>query len=192
MSKNEVLKVEVTALESITNIEVAESVIKKYKDVAGESLYRIGQILDKVQKDKLTDDIVKWGTEKFGFKKAYIYQLIKVSNEFTTEQFNLFGASKLAQIGTNARLIKLEQEKGVSPESSLSQIKDSIHDLNLEARGETPKEKNVTPRKLSPKQEAQRVACHNNAMKRAIDTLLADGKTKEEIRTMFESLLQIA
>lgn len=192
MAKNEVLKVEVTSLENITTIEGAETAIKKYKDVAGESLYRIGQILDKVQKDKLTTDIVKWGNEKFGFKKAYIYQLIKVSNEFTTEQFNLFGAAKLAQIGTNARLKKLEQEKGVTPDASLSQIKDSIHELNAEAKGENPKEKNITPRKLSPKQEAKRAASHNNAMKRAIDTLLDDGKTKEEIRTLFESLLQIA
>ena len=177
------------------NIDEITSIIKKtdaeitnLKDGIGKRLFGIGILLKDVRDRKLagiyTDKagktrIIKvedWASKAFGYSKSYTLGLVKVATNFSADLCDAYGASKLIQIGTREHLKKLEKEHGITPTSTLADVKQAI---KSEKEGK-PK----TAEQVEREQER-----HAHALKVAIETLTNDGKSKEDIRKMVEAIL---
>lgn len=177
------------------NIDEITGVIKKtdaeistLKDGIGKRLFGIGVLLKDVRDRKLagiyTDKAGKtrnikvedWAHDVFGYSKSYTLGLVKVASNFNADLCDAYGASKLIQIGTKEHLNKLQKEHGITPASTLSDVKEAIK-----------AEKAAKPRTAEQVERDQER--HAQALKVAIETLTNDGKSKEDIRKMVESIL---
>lgn len=177
------------------NIDEITGVIKKtdaeitnLKDGIGKRLFGIGVLLKDVRDRKLagiyTDKAGKtrnikvedWAHDTFGYSKSYTLGLVKVASNFSADLCDAYGASKLIQIGTRDHLKKLQEEHGITPASTLSDVKQAIK----EEKTSKPK----TAEQVERDQER-----HAQALKVAIETLVKDGKSKEDVRKMVEAIL---
>ena len=177
------------------NIDEITGVIKKtdaeistLKDGIGKRLFGIGVLLKDVRDRKLagiyTDKAGKtrnikvedWAHDTFGYSKSYTLGLVKVASNFNADLCDAYGASKLIQIGTRDHLKKLQAEQGITPASTLADVKQAIK-----------AEKAAKPRTAEQVERDQEK--HANALKSSIETLLNDGKSKEDIRKMVEAIL---
>lgn len=169
-------------------IHKADGEIANLKDGIGKRLFAIGVLLKDVRDRKLagvyTDKAGKvrnikvedWASAEFGYSKSYTLGLVKVATNFNAELCDKYGASKLIQIGTKDHLEKLETEQGITENSTLSDIKDAIK-----------AEKTSKPK--TAEQVEREHERHQQALKVAIETLIADGKNKDEVRKMVEAFL---
>lgn len=177
------------------NIDEITGIIKKtdaeitnLKDGIGKRLFGIGVLLKDVRDRKLagiyTDKAGKtrnikvedWANDTFGYSKSYTLGLVKVASNFSADLCDAYGASKLIQIGTRDHLKKLQAEQGITPNSTLADVKQAIK----AEKAEKPK----TAEQVEREQER-----HAQALKVAIETLVSDGKSKEDVRKMVESIL---
>lgn len=177
------------------NIDEITGVIKKtdaeistLKDGIGKRLFGIGVLLRDVRDRKLagiyTDKagktrnikVEEWAHDTFGYSKSYTLGLVKVASNFNADLCDAYGASKLIQIGTKEHLNKLQKEHGITPASTLSDVKEAIK-----------AEKAAKPRTAEQVEREQER--HAQALKVAIETLINDGKSKEDIRKMFQAIL---
>lgn len=177
------------------NIDEITGVIKKtdfeinnLKDGIGKRLFGIGVLLKDVRDRKLagiyTDKAGKthnikvedWAHDTFGYSKSYTLGLVKVASNFSADLCDAYGASKLIQIGTRDHLKKLQDEQGITPASTLADVKQAIK-----------AEKAAKPRTAEQVEREQER--HAQALKVAIETLTNDGKSKEDIRKMVEAIL---
>lgn len=63
-----------------------EATIKSLMGTAATALLSIGQLLNEAREEFDTgNDFLVWAREQFDFKKAYVYRLMKVADEFTPE-----------------------------------------------------------------------------------------------------------
>lgn len=179
-------------LNAIKNSDDAVTAIKHYQKIGSMALYNIGEILWKVQENKLVDDIVAWGEMQFQYKKAFIYQLIACVKQFTPEQVGSYGVAKLAAIGSSQNLKKLEETQNICPLSTLKEVKDAKREMRGEeqtakklAKGEEVPSKPV----LTEEQEAEQERDKNiksviNKMKKALKYLEGMGLTRDDILNM--------
>ena len=177
------------------NIDEITGVIKKtdaeistLKDGIGKRLFGIGVLLKDVRDRKLagiyTDKagktrnikVEEWAHDTFGYSKSYTLGLVKVASNFNADLCDAYGASKLIQIGTKEHLNRLQKEHGITPASTLSDVKEAIK-----------AEKKAKPRTAEQVERDQER--HAQALKVAIETLTNDGKSKEDIRKMVEAIL---
>lgn len=177
------------------NIDEITGVIKKtdaeistLKDGIGKRLFGIGVLLRDVRDRKLagiyTDKAGKtrnikvedWAHDTFGYSKSYTLGLVKVASNFSADLCDAYGASKLIQIGTKEHLNRLQKEHGITPASTLSDVKEAIK-----------AEKAAKPRTAEQVERDQER--HAQALKVAIETLVNDGKSKDDIIKMVESIL---
>ena len=177
------------------NIDEITGVIKKtdaeistLKDGIGKRLFGIGVLLKDVRDRKLagiyTDKagktrnikVEEWAHDTFGYSKSYTLGLVKVASNFSADLCDAYGASKLIQIGTKEHLNRLQKEHGITPASTLSDVKEAIK-----------AEKAAKPRTAEQVERDQER--HAQALKVAIETLVNDGKSKEDIRKMVEAIL---
>lgn len=177
------------------NIDEITGVIKKtdaeistLKDGIGKRLFGIGVLLKDVRDRKLagiyTDKagktrnikVEEWAHDTFGYSKSYTLGLVKVASNFNADLCDAYGASKLIQIGTKEHLNRLQKEHGITPASTLSDVKEAIK-----------AEKAAKPRTAEQVERDQER--HAQALKVAIETLVKDGKSKEDIRKMVEAIL---
>ena len=177
------------------NIDEITGVIKKtdaeistLKDGIGKRLFGIGVLLKDVRDRKLagiyTDKagktrnikVEEWAHDTFGYSKSYTLGLVKVASNFSADLCDAYGASKLIQIGTKEHLNRLQKEHGITPASTLSDVKEAIK-----------AEKAAKPRTAEQVERDQER--HAQALKVAIETLTNDGKSKEDIRKMVEAIL---
>lgn len=176
-------------IDEITDcIRKTDSEIGNLKEGIGKRLFGIGILLKDVRDRKLagiyTDKAGKtrnikvedWAKNTFGYSKSYTLGLVKVATNFTADLCDAYGASKLIQIGTREHLNKLNKEHGITPASTLEDVKKAIK----AEKDEKPKTAEQVER------EHER---HEQALKVAIETLVSDGKSKDEIRKMVESIL---
>ena len=171
-----------------STIVKADQEILNLKDGIGKRLFGIGVLLKDVRDRKLagiyTDKAGKtrnikvedWAKDVLGYSKSYTLGLIKVANNFNAELCDKYGATKLIQIGTKDHLEKLESEQGITENSTLADIKDAIK-----------AEKTSKPK--TAEQVEREHERHQQALKVAIETLIADGKNKDEVRKMVEAFL---
>lgn len=177
------------------NIDEITGVIKKtdaeimnLKDGIGKRLFGIGVLLKDVRDRKLagiyTDKAGKtrnikvedWAHDTFGYSKSYTLGLVKVASNFSADLCDAYGASKLIQIGTRDHLKKLQNEQGITPASTLADVKAAIK-----------AEKDAKPR--TAEQVERDHERHAQALKVAIENIINDGKSKEDIRKMVEAIL---
>lgn len=177
------------------NIDEITGIIKKtdeeitnLKDGIGKRLFGIGVLLKDVRDRKLagiyTDKAGKtrnikvedWAHNTFGYSKSYTLGLVKVASNFSADICDVYGASKLIQIGTRDHLNKLQKEQGITPASTLADVKAAIK-----------AEKDAKPR--TAEQVEREHERHAQALKVAIENLTNDGKSKEDIRKMVEAIL---
>lgn len=177
------------------NIDEITGVIKKtdaeistLKDGIGKRLFGIGVLLKDVRDRKLagiyTDKagktrnikVEEWAHDTFGYSKSYTLGLVKVASNFNADLCDAYGASKLIQIGTKEHLNRLQKEHGITPASTLSDVKEAIK-----------AEKAAKPRTAEQVERDQER--HAQALKVAIETLVKDGKSKEDISKMVEAIL---
>ena len=177
------------------NIDEITGVIKKtdaeistLKDGIGKRLFGIGVLLKDVRDRKLagiyTDKagktrnikVEEWAHDTFGYSKSYTLGLVKVASNFNADLCDAYGASKLIQIGTKEHLNRLQKEHGITPASTLSDVKEAIK-----------AEKAAKPRTAEQVEREQER--HAQALKVAVETLTNDGKSKEDIRKMVEAIL---
>ena len=176
-------------IEEITDvIRKTDAEISNLKEGIGKRLFGIGVLLKDVRDRKLagiyTDKSGKtrnikvedWASRTFGYSKSYTLGLVKVATNFSADLCDAYGASKLIQIGTRDHLEKLQKEHGITPASSLTEVKEAIK-----------AEKADKPR--TAEQVEREHERHAHALKVAIETLVQDGKSKEDIRKMVESIL---
>lgn len=169
-------------------IKKTDAEISTLKDGIGKRLFGIGVLLRDVRDRKIagiyTDKAGKtrnikvedWAHDTFGYSKSYTLGLVKVASNFSADLCDAYGASKLIQIGTKEHLNRLQKEHGITPASTLSDVKEAIK-----------AEKAAKPRTAEQVERDQER--HAQALKVAIETLVKDGKSKEDIRKMFESIL---
>ena len=177
------------------NIDEITGIIKKtdaeistLKDGIGKRLFGIGVLLRDVRDRKLagiyTDKagktrnikVEEWAHDTFGYSKSYTLGLVKVASNFNADLCDAYGASKLIQIGTKEHLNRLQKEHGITPASTLSDVKEAIK-----------AEKAAKPRTAEQVERDQER--HAQALKVAIETLVNDGKSKEDVRKMVEAIL---
>lgn len=182
------VKAGMTIDEITSTIRKTDAEISSLKDGIGKRLFGIGVLLKDVRDRKLagiyTDKAGKtrnikvedWANNAFGYSKSYTLGLVKVATNFTADLCDAYGASKLIQIGTRDHLEKLQKEKGITPASTLDDVKKAI-----KAEKEN---KPKTAEQVEREQER-----HEQALKVAIETLVSDGKSKEDIRKMVEAIL---
>ena len=176
-------------IDEITHtIRKTDSEISNLKEGIGKRLFGIGVLLKDVRDRKLagiyTDKAGKtrnikvedWAHDTFGYSKSYTLGLVKVASNFSADLCDAYGASKLIQIGTRDHLKKLQAEQGITPASTLADVKQAI-----KAEKES---KPKTAEQVEMEQER-----HAQALKVAIETLINDGKSKDEIRKMVEKIL---
>ena len=169
-------------------IKKTDSEIANLKDGIGKRLFGIGVMLRDVRDRKLagiyTDKAGKtrnikvedWAHDTFGYSKSYTLGLVKVASNFSADLCDAYGASKLIQIGTRDHLKKLQDEQGITPASTLADVKQAIK-----------AEKAAKPRTAEQVEREQER--HAQALKVAIETLVSDGKSKEDVRKMVEAIL---
>ena len=175
-------------IDEITDtIRKTDAEISNLKDGIGKRLFGIGVLLKDVRDRKLagiyTDKgktrnikVEDWANKTFGYSKSYTLGLVKVASNFSADLCDAYGASKLIQIGTKEHLNKLQKERGITPASTLSDVKEAIK-----------AEKADKPR--TAEQVERDHERHAQALKVAIETLTNDGKSKEDIRKMVEAIL---
>ena len=169
-------------------IKKTDAEISTLKDGIGKRLFGIGVLLRDVRDRKLagiyTDKagktrnikVEEWAHDTFGYSKSYTLGLVKVASNFSADLCDAYGASKLIQIGTKEHLNRLQKEHGITPTSTLSDVKEAIK-----------AEKAAKPRTAEQVERDQER--HAQALKVAIETLVKDGKSKEDIRKMVEAIL---
>lgn len=173
-------------IDEITDtIRKTDDEIGRLKDGIGKRLFGIGVMLRDVRDRKLagiyTDKAGKtrnikvedWAHDTFGYSKSYTLGLVKVASNFSADLCDAYGASKLIQIGTRDHLKKLQAEHGITPASTLADVKQAIK-----------AEKAAKPRNAEREHER-----HAQSLKVAIETLVSDGKTKEDVLKMVEAIL---
>ena len=176
-------------IDEITGIiKKTDAEISNLKDGIGKRLFGIGVLLKDVRDRKLagiyTDKagktrnikVEEWAHDTFGYSKSYTLGLVKVASNFNADLCDAYGASKLIQIGTKEHLNKLQKEHGITPASTLSDVKEAIK-----------AEKAAKPRTAEQVERDQER--HAQALKVAIETLTNDGKSKEDIINMVEAIL---
>ncbi len=176
-------------IDEITDvIKKTDSEIRNLKEGIGKRMFAIGVLLKDVRDRKLagiyTDDkgktrIIKvddWANKTFGYSKSYTLGLVKVATNFSADLCDAYGAAKLIQIGTREHLNKLQTEHGITPASTLEDVKQAIK----AEKADMPK----TAEQVEKEHER-----HAHALKVAIETLASDGKSKEEIRKMVDAIL---
>lgn len=177
------------SIDEITGvIKKTDAEISTLKDGIGKRLFGIGVLLKDVRDRKLagiyTDKAGKtrnikvedWANHTFGYSKSYTLGLVKVASNFSADLCDAYGASKLIQIGTRDHLKKLQAEQGITPASTLADVKQAIK-----------AEKESKPK--TAEQVERDHERHAQALKVAIETLTNDGKSKEDIRKMVEAIL---
>lgn len=177
------------SIDEITGvIKKTDAEISTLKDGIGKRLFGIGVLLKDVRDRKLagiyTDKagktrnikVEEWAHDTFGYSKSYTLGLVKVASNFNADLCDAYGASKLIQIGTKEHLNRLQKEHGITPASTLSDVKEAIK-----------AEKADKPR--TAEQVERDHERHAQALKVAIETLVNDGKSKEDIRKMVEAIL---
>ena len=177
------------SIDEITGvIKKTDAEISTLKDGIGKRLFGIGVLLRDVRDRKLagiyTDKagktrnikVEEWAHDTFGYSKSYTLGLVKVASNFSADLCDAYGASKLIQIGTKEHLNRLQKEHGITPTSTLSDVKEAIK-----------AEKAAKPRTAEQVERDQER--HAQALKVAIETLVKDGKSKEDIRKMVEAIL---
>lgn len=177
------------SIDEITGvIKKTDAEISTLKDGIGKRLFGIGVLLRDVRDRKLagiyTDKagktrnikVEEWAHDTFGYSKSYTLGLVKVASNFSADLCDAYGASKLIQIGTKEHLNRLQKEHGITPASTLSDVKEAIK-----------AEKAAKPRTAEQVERDQER--HAQALKVAIETLVNDGKSKEDIRKMVEAIL---
>lgn len=176
-------------IDEITDtIRKTDAEISNLKDGIGKRLFGIGVLLKDVRDRKLagiyTDKgktrnikVEDWAHDTFGYSKSYTLGLVKVASNFSADLCDAYGASKLIQIGTREHLKKLQDEQGITPASTLADVKQAI-----KAEKES---KPKTAEQVEREQER-----HMQALKVAIETLVSDGKSKEDVRKMVEAILR--
>ena len=119
-------------------IRKTDAEISNLKDGIGKRLFGIGVMLRDVRDRKLagiyTDKAGKtrnikvedWAHDTFGYSKSYTLGLVKVASNFSADLCDAYGASKLIQIGTRDHLKKLQDEQGITPASTLADVKQAI------------------------------------------------------------------
>ena len=170
-------------------IRKTDKEITNLKDGIGKRLFGIGVLLKDVRDRKLagiyTDKagktrnikVEEWAHDTFGYSKSYTLGLVKVASNFSADLCDAYGASKLIQIGTRDHLKKLQDEQGITPASTLADVKQAIK-----------AEKAAKPRTAEQVEREQER--HAQALKVAIETLVVtDGKSKEDVRKMVEAIL---
>ena len=169
-------------------IKKTDAEISNLKDGIGKRLFGIGVLLKDVRDRKLAGiyidkagktrniKVEDWANKTFGYSKSYTLGLVKVATNFSAELCDAYGASKLIQIGTKEHLNKLQKERGITPASTLSDVKEAIK----AEKADKPR----TAEQVEREQER-----HAQALKVAIETLTNDGKSKEDIRKMVEAIL---
>lgn len=174
--------------EITTTIKRTDAEISTLKEGIGKRLFGIGVLLKDVRDRKIagvyTDKSGKtrnikvedWAKDTFGYSKSYTLGLVKVASNFSADLCDAYGASKLIQIGTRDHLKKLQDEHGITPDSTLSEVKQAIK-AEKESKPKTAEQ---------VEREHER---HEQALKVAVETLINDGKTKEEIRNMVDKIL---
>ena len=179
-------------LNVIKNSDDAANAIKHYQKIGSMALYNIGEILWKVQENKLVDDIVAWGEMQFQYKKAFIYQLIACVKQFTPEQVGTYGVSKLAAIGSSQNLKKLEETRDICPLSTLKEVKDAKREMREEeqkakklAKGEEVPSKIVLTEEQKAEQERDKnIKSAIKKMKKALEYLEGMGMNRDDILKM--------
>jgi|SRR5690554_44671 len=69
--------------QAIARLPEIESTIKELMTTAATSLLSVGQLLNEARDEfDNAKEFLAWADEKFGFKKAYVYRLMKVADEF--------------------------------------------------------------------------------------------------------------
>lgn len=177
------------SIDEITGvIKKTDAEISTLKDGIGKRLFGIGVLLRDVRDRKLagiyTDKagktrnikVEEWAHDTFGYSKSYTLGLVKVASNFNADLCDAYGASKLIQIGTKEHLNRLQKEHGITPASTLSDVKEAIK-----------AEKAAKPRTAEQVERDQER--HAQALKVAIETLVKDGKSKEDVRKMVEAIL---
>src|SRR5690554_533955 len=72
--------------QAIARLPEIESTIKELMTTAATSLLSVGQLLNEARDEfDNAKEFLAWADEKFGFKKAYVYRLMKVADEFRPE-----------------------------------------------------------------------------------------------------------
>lgn len=177
------------SIDEITEtIRKTDAEITNLKDGIGKRLFGIGVLLKDVRDRKLAGiytsksgktcniKVEDWASKTFGYSKSYTLGLVKVASNFNADLCDAYGASKLIQIGTREHLNKLQKEQGITPSSTLAEVKAAIK-AEKESKPKTAEQ---------VERENER---HAHALKVAIETLVSDGKSKEEIRKMVENSL---
>lgn len=133
---------------------------------AGQLMYIIGQMMYQVEMSgKLGTEMtlnkrtgatynkqikaVDYYSKKYGWGKAYISGLMRIANNFSAEQADAWGASKLMQISSATRMKQLKMA-GITPENTLDEIKGAIKTLNKEQKEAKNKEQEA---KYTPEQK---------------------------------------
>lgn len=175
-------------IDEITDtIRKTDAEISNLKDGIGKRLFGIGVLLKDVRDRKLAGIYTKagktrnikvedWAHDTFGYSKSYTLGLVKVASNFSADLCDAYGASKLIQIGTREHLKRLQDKQGITPASTLADVKQAI-----KAEKES---KPKTAEQVEREQER-----HMQALKVAIETLVSDGKSKEDVRKMVEAIL---
>lgn len=73
--------------QSIARLPEIESNIKELMTTAATALLSVGQLLNEARDEfDNAKEFLAWADEKFGFKKAYVYRLMKVADEFQHDE----------------------------------------------------------------------------------------------------------
>lgn len=176
-------------IDEITDtIRKTDAEITTLKDGIGKRLFGIGVLLKDVRDRKIAGIYVDksgktrnikvedWANKEFGYSKSYTLGLVKVASNFSADLCDAYGASKLIQIGTRDHLKKLQEKHGITPASTLTEVKEAIK-AEKESKPKTAEQ---------VERENER---HAQALKVAVETLMHDGKSKDDIRKMVESIL---
>ena len=72
--------------QAVARLPEIESTIKELMSTAATALLSIGELLNEAREEfDNAKDFLAWSLEKFGFKKAYVYRLMKVADEFSAD-----------------------------------------------------------------------------------------------------------
>ena len=133
---------------------------------AGQLMYIIGQMMVQVDlSGKLGTELVinpKTGgnynrqvkavdyySKKYGWGKSYVSGLMRIARNFSAEQADEWGASKLMQISSASRMKQLE-EMGITSNNTLDDVKAAIKTIKKETKEE---ENNKKIEQYTPEQK---------------------------------------
>lgn len=185
----------------VKNITTAETLLLSLDKVNDKSTKSVSYILRQVYDKKLLDEnqnIAEWAQEKFGYKKAMVYQLIKVNTElmngnksiFCTEENDFSITQLLRMVSRKANKKKhtkaftaddltiLLSNGSITMNTSSSEIKDIIDKYCMEtiegefeeSAGET--EENTETREIT--------ACYVNGVSQDFYTISTEDCIKSE------------